>query len=386
MIALCEPYLSGREWPYVKECFDSGWIATAGPFLKRFEDKICQFTGAPYAVGVSSGTAALHLALLVVGVEPNEEVLVPTITFIAPVNAVRYIGAHPVLMDVNPKTWQMDVKKVERFLRKACDFKEGICINKKTGRRVKAILAVHLLGLCCEMDVLAALAKEFQLKLIEDAAEALGVRYRGRHVGTFGDVGALSFNANKLVTAGNGGMLLTPRGEMAEQARYLSTQAKDDPHEFFHRQIGFNYRLTNIHAALGLAQMEEVETRIAKKRAIAAFYERNFREWPGITLMPKMPHSEATYWLYTLLVETESQKSRLLKHLHQLEIMARPLFHPIHLLPPYREAFRYEVEEAEKIYQRGICLPSSLHLREAELQQVVDGLKTFLKQEGYPLC
>ncbi|MBI4125582.1 MAG: LegC family aminotransferase [Deltaproteobacteria bacterium] len=377
-ILLCEPYLSGREWKYVKECLDSGWIATSGSFLGRFEKEVAQCVGSAHAVGVATGTAALHLALLAAGVQPEEEVLVPTITFIAPVNAIRYAGAHPVLMDVDPLNWQLDVGKVERFLREACSFHDGIVTNKNTHRRVKAILAVHLLGLCCPMDRLVPLAKEFQLKLIEDAAEGLGVRYRGRHVGTFGDIGTLSFNGNKLVSAGSGGMVLTQKRDLAERVRYLATQAKDNPDEFFHGAVGFNYRLTNLHAAVGLAQMEELEERISKKRRIAAFYEKRLGEIPGVSLMPQIAHCEPTYWLYTILLAKGERRKEVLKALHAAGIMARPLFHPIHGLPPYQGTQTFCIEHAESIYARAVCLPSSLGLDQAALEAVVACLEKAL--------
>lgn len=382
IIPLCEPYLSGREWPYVKECFDSGWIATAGPFIGRFEEKVAQCVGAPYTVGVANGTVALHLALLAAGVQADDEVLVPTLTFIAPANVIHYTQAHPVFMDVDLKTWQLDVNKVEQFLREECLFEEGICRNKKTGRRVRAILAVHLLGLCCEMDHLLALAQEFQLKLIEDAAEGMGVRYQGKHVGTFGDFGVLSFNGNKLITAGGGGMVLTSHKESAERVRYLATQAKDDPNEFFHGTIGFNYRLTNLHAAVGFAQMEEIESRITKKMEIANFYKKRLQNVSGLTLMPQVPNCEATYWLYTLLLAKEGQRKVVLQDFHKEDIMARPLFHPIHRLPPYIKAQAYKVEVAEFIYDRAVCLPSSLGLSKEDLETVAACLeKTLLRED-----
>lgn len=379
-IPLCVPYLSGFEAQYVQECLNSGWIATSGPFISRFEEAVANFTTSPYAVGVASGTAALHLALLVAGVAPEDEVLVPTLTFIAPVNCIHYARAHPVFMDIDPKTWQLDVKKVERFLREECFVEKGICFNRKTKRRVQAILVVHLLGLCAEIDALASLAKEFGLKLIEDAAEGLGVRYKEKHVGTFGDVGALSFNANKLVTAGSGGMVLTKDKRMAERVRYLSTQAKDEPHEFFHSDIGFNYRLTNIHAALGLAQMEEVEQRINKKRAIASFYDEVLKDIANVTRMSPIPNCFATYWLYTFLLSNMESRKPLLQALYQEGILARSLFHPVHQLPLYREAQNYQMEHACGIYERGICLPSSLSLNNEELTRVAKVLKQFLKK------
>lgn len=382
-IPLSEPCLFGNEWRYVKECLDSGWIATSGTFIRRFEEGVQAYVDSPHAVGVGSGTAALHLALLAIGIEPGEEVLVPTLTFIAPVNAVRYVQAHPVFMDVDPQTWQIDVDKVARFLKEECRLENGKCIHQKTGRRVKAVIAVHLLGLCCKIDRLVALAEEYKLHVIEDAAEGFGVRYKkGRHVGTFGDIGTLSFNGNKLMSAGSGGMILTSNSEWAEKIRYLATQAKDDPYEFIHGAVGFNYRLTNVHAAIGLAQLETIGERILKKRRIAAFYHEGLSQFADITRMPQVPDCEATYWLYTFLLKDEQnvyeKRKNILKQLHEEGIMARSLFHPIHLLQPYKGEIAYIMEYAKKIYERSICLPSSVGLKEADLQRVSEVLQKVL--------
>lgn len=381
LIPLCEPYLSGNEWNYVKECLDSGWVATAGAFIPRFEESVRSYVGATHAVGVASGTAGLHLALLVAGVEPKDEVLVPTITFIAPVNAVRYVGAHPVFMDLDPVTCQVDAKKIAQFLEKECRIENGVCINQKTKRRVKAIIAVHLLGLACEIDHIFTLAKEYKLKVIEDAAEALGVRYKGRHAGTFGDLGVLSFNGNKLVTAGSGGVVLTDDKLLADRVRYFATQAKDNPDTFYHGAVGFNYRLTNLHAAIGLAQMEKVDDYLAKKKRIATFYDEALSQFPELSRVLNGPDCNGSHWLYTFLLDRNQglkKRDAILKQMHQERIMARPLFHPIHLLPPYKNEEFYAINEAPSLFERGICLPSSVGLNEADLQRTVATLQKVL--------
>ncbi|MDP2599158.1 MAG: LegC family aminotransferase [Deltaproteobacteria bacterium] len=377
-IPLCEPFLSGKEWLYVKECMDSGWISNSGPFIGRFEKAVADYTNTPFSVGVANGTSGLHLSLLACGVKPGDMVLVPALTFISPVNTIRYSQAFPVFMDIDPATLQIDVEKVARFLVEECRLSNDICVHKKSGKQVSAILAVHLLGFSCAVDALAALAKTYRLALIEDAAEGLGVRYKGRHVGTFGDVGVLSFNGNKIVTAGGAGMLLTADAAHADKIRYWSTQAKDNPDNFYHSEVGFNYRISHLHAAVGLAQMERVNDHIAKKRKIAAYYDAALKGVPDLRKIEPIVGCEATFWLYTVLLNGNGaslKRDKILKKMSEESIMARPLFHPIHQLPPYRNETVYQMEHTVDVYERGICLPSSVGLEESDLQRVMDVLK-----------
>ena len=336
-IPLSEPWLCGNEWTYLKECLDSGWISSVGPFVSRFERKFVDdyVGGAAYAVAVVNGTAGLHLALRALCVGPEDEVLVPTLTFIAPVNAIRYCGAHPVFVDADSQTWQMDVGQVERFLTTQCEVRPDVegpragvptqtCWNKQTGRRVRAILPVHLLGLACDMERIRALAKQYHLNVVEDAAEAIGVRSYDqpagtwRPAGTWGDIGVFSFNGNKTLTCGGGGMLVTRKPVWANRIRYLSTQARDDQREYVHGEVGYNYRMTNLHAALGLAQLEQRDKLLDRKRKIAAAYEQALRGLDGITLMPVPPQTEPAYWLYTILLApgtTVAQRNAVLDRL-----------------------------------------------------------------------
>ena len=286
-VPLSEPVLAGNEWKYVKECLDTGWVSSVGPVVDRFEREVAAYSGAAYGVAVVNGTAALHLALLAVGVRPGDEVLVSDLTFVAPVNAIRYCGAHPVFMDADPDSWQMDADKVERFLASECEHRNGDCVNRTSGRRVSAIVPVHILGMACEIDRIAAAGKAHGVRVVEDATEALGVRYDGRHVGTFGDVGAFSFNGNKIITTGGGGVVVTNDQACAERVRYLSTQAKDDPIEYVHRAVGYNYRLTNVLAAIGVAQMEQLDGFIRRKREIAMAYSAGVRKLTGVGAMPQ---------------------------------------------------------------------------------------------------
>src|SRR5579864_6521316 len=282
-IPLSVPEIDGNAWAYIKECLDTGWVSSVGGYVERFEQSIAELLGARSAVATSSGTSALHVALLVSGVMPEDEVLVSTLTFIAPLNALRYVGAWPVLMDVERNFWQLDAQKVQDFLRKNCRYSRGKLTNRNTGRHVTAILPVHLLGHPVDMEPIVSVAREFGLRIIEDATECLGARYRGQYVGTLGDVGCFSFNGNKIITTGGGGAIVTANDKWAERAKYLTMQAKDDMVEFVHGEIGYNYRLTNLQAALGCAQMERLREFIQKKRAIASRYEVALKDVAGIT-------------------------------------------------------------------------------------------------------
>ena len=374
-LPLSVPRLAGNEWTYVKECLDTGWVSSAGPFVDRFEDVVRAYVGSPHAVAVVNGTAGLHAALRVVGVEAGDEVIAPSLTFIATANAISYCGASPVFMDADPSTWQMDVGKVARFLRTECETRSGACWNRRTGRRVRAILPVHLLGLACEIDRVVALAREHGLAVVEDATEGLGVRDRGRHVGTFGDAGVFSFNGNKIITTGGGGVIVTADPERARYARYLTTQAKDDELEYFHEEIGYNYRLTNLQAALGVAQVEQLDGFIAERRAVAAMYHAAFAGRDDVIPMPIAPgHVEATYWLYTILLPkgtTIDRRRAVIRALHARGIGARPLWHPIPALPPYKSCQAFEVEHALDLHARAISLPSSAGMTPEDVRRCI---------------
>lgn len=289
VIPLCVPEISGNEWKYVKECLDTNWVSSAGSFVDRFEQELAAYVGTEYAIATCNGTAALHVALLVAGVQPDDEVLVSALTFISPANAIRYVGAWPVFMDAEPNYWQMDPEKVVSFLAKECQRRNDTLYNKTTGRRVKAILPVHILGHPVNMDPILEVARKYDLVVIEDATESLGAKYKGRMVGHLGDIACFSFNGNKIITAAAGGMIVTDKKEWAQKAKYLTTQAKDDPVEYIHNEIGYNYRLTNIQAAIGCAQLEQLDEYIAKKSGTAATYDAALEGVPGITPMCEAP-------------------------------------------------------------------------------------------------
>jgi len=383
-IPLSVPELAGNEWRYVKECLDTNWVSSVGPFVDRFEAAFAARSKARHAVAAVNGTAALHLALRAVGLEPGELVVLPDLTFAAPAFAVAYCGAKPVFMDADPATWQMDAAKTARFLAEECRMVGGVCRHRRTGRRVRALLPVHLLGLACDMRAFSRLARRYRLALIEDCAEAAGVRHRGRPVGTFGDAGCFSFNGNKVMTSGGGGMVVTGDRRIADRARYLSTQAKDDGLEYIHNEVGFNYRLTNVLAALGLAQLEQLTGFIARKRAIAEAYDAALRRIPGVTIMPRAPFTEPNFWLYTILLEpgcTLARRKAVIAGLRARGVEARPLWHPLHGLPAFRGALRYDLEHSTRLYERAVSLPSSSSLAPADQRRCVAALTDAL-QDG----
>ena len=251
-IPLCIPEIRGNEWEYVKECLDTNWVSSVGPYVDRFENMVSNYVGTNYAIATSNGTSALHISLLVAGVEPDDEVLLTSLTFIAPANAIRYANAWPVFIDAEPEHWQMSPQKVIDFLEQECNFQSGEVRNKHTGRRVKAIMPVHILGHPVDMDPILEVARRYHLMVIEDATESLGASYKGRMVGHLGHIACFSFNGNKILTTGGGGMIVTDNEAWANKAKYLTTQAKDNPVEYIHHEIGYNYRLTNIQAAMAV--------------------------------------------------------------------------------------------------------------------------------------
>ena len=376
-IPLSAPEIRGSEWKYVKDCLDTGWVSSVGEYVNRFEQMIAKTVGARSAVATCNGTSALHIALLVSGVEDDDEVLVSTLTFIAPVNAIRYTGAWPVLIDAEANFWQIDAQKVTDFLRNNCQYSQGELRNRKTGRRVKAILPVHILGHPVDMEPIVSVGREFGLPVIEDATECLGAKYRGHSTGTIGDIACFSLNGNKIITTGGGGAIVTSNAEWAARAKYLTTQAKDDPIEFVHGEIGYNYRLTNLQAAMGCGQLEMLPEFIAKKLAIGATYEAGLKNLPGVTLMPQAPWAESIFWLYTVLVDEEQfgMSSRaLLKALQARGIQTRPLWQPMHQSPVHRGSEAFHCESADWIHARALSLPCSVGLTESDQGYVIDAL------------
>jgi perosamine synthetase len=341
-------------------------VSSVGQYVSRFEQDVAAYLGARYAIATSSGTAALHTALHVAGVAPNDEVMVSSLTFIAPANAVRYLGAWPTFIDAESRHWQMDVDKLSGFLSRGCRWADGALWNKRTGRRVTAILPVHILGHPVDMDPLMELAEKFQLSVIEDATESLGGSYRGRRVGRLAHIACLSFNGNKIITCGGGGMIVTDNQAWAQRSKYLTTQAKDDGVEYVHQEIGYNYRLTNVQAAVGVAQFERLDDHVVAKRRIAEKYRAALNDVPGLTLMTESSWARCVFWMYTVLVNPRlfGMTSRsLLRVLRRSGIQTRPLWQPLHRSPAHRGADAVDCSAADRLYLHGLSLPCSVSLQ-----------------------
>jgi perosamine synthetase len=377
VIPLSVPEVTGHEWTYVKECLDTGWVSSAGPFVDRFECELARRVDAAHAVATVNGTAALHVALLVAGVSPGDDVIVPSLTFIAPANAVRYAGAWPVFLDAEPRFWQLDPNRLADFVAKECRWHDGALINMATGRRLRAVLPVDLLGHPADIDAIREVASSRDLTVIEDATESLGARYKDRPVGSRADAVCFSFNGNKIVTSGGGGMIVTGRGDWAARARYLTTQAKDDPIEYVHREVGFNYRLTNVEAAIGLAQLERLDEYVERKRRLAANYRRALASVPGLTCPEEASWARSTFWLYTVLVDGSAfgTGSRdLMRRLADAGIQSRPLWQPGHRSPAHRESVSPPNPIADDLHARALSLPSSVGLTPVDQQRVIDAV------------
>lgn len=373
-IPLSAPHLSGNEWKYIKDCLDTGWVSSVGAYVTRFENDLARAAAVPHGVATTCGTAALHVAFLVAGVKPGEEVLVSSMTFIAPVNAIRYANAVPVLVDAEAQHWQMDVRQVREFLTLGCEQREGGVFNKVSGRRVAAIVPVHILGHPVEMNALMLLADEFGLTVIEDATESLGSTYHDRPVGGLGHMGCYSFNGNKIITTGGGGMLVTANEAWAKKARYLTTQAKDDPQEYIHHEIGYNYRLTNIQAAFGCAQMELLTGYVARRRAIHALYHAALADVPGIRFQDEAAGVQSNYWLTTVYIDRAlfgMTARELRQKLKDAQIEARPLWQPAHLSPAHQDAFKLPCPVSEDLFANCLSLPSCSFATDADIGRVI---------------
>lgn len=375
MIPLCVPEIKGNEWKYIKDCLDTGWVSSVGVYVDRFEQALAKRVGMRYAVATASGTAALHIALLVGNIKPNDEVLVSSLTFIASVNAIRYTGAWPVFIDAEPNFWQMSSQKVLDFIEKECLWIKGELRNKITSRRIKGILPVHILGHPVDMDPILEVAKKYNLVVIEDASEGLGAKYKEQSVGHLGDIACFSFNGNKLITTGGGGMIVTNNEQWAQKAKYLTTQAKDNPIEFIHGAIGYNYRLTNIQAAMGCAQLEKLDEYIAAKRRIALTYNKAIENIPGLQSMQEAPWAFSTFWLYTILVNKTKYgmgSRKLLQKLEKHQIQTRPLWQPIHLSPAHQSPQVTNCSISERLNRDALSLPCSVGLTNNQQQYVCD--------------
>jgi perosamine synthetase len=358
MIPLCVPEIKGNEWKYIKDCLDTNWVSSAGAYVSKFENDFANYVNSKKAVVTMNGTAALELALRTLGIGEEDEVIVSSLTFISPVNTIKYVGAKPVFVDVCRDTWVMDADKIEEL------------ITTKT----KAILPVHIYGQPVNMDKVMELARKYNLYVIEDATESLGATYKGIKVGNIGDIGCFSFNGNKLITTGAGGMLVTNNEDLAIRAKYLSTQTKSvlDNGAFYHEEIGYNFRMPNLLAAMGCAQLENVNDYAAIKRENAALYNKLLKNIKGITLPVEKKNTKNVYWLYSILVEDDYHLTRdqLIMKLKEYGIESRTFFMSIHNMPPYIECKHGDMTMTNEIVKKGINLPSSVGLKMEEIEKV----------------
>ena len=366
-VALHEPEFSGREWDYVKDCLDSTFVSSVGKYVDRFENELASYTGARHAVAVVNGTAALHIALKLAGVLPREEVLIPALTFIATTNAVSYCDAVPHFVDSEERTLGVDPYALRDYLGATTEIHSGGCMNKATGRLIRAVVPMHTFGHPVDIEALLAVAHDFRLQLVEDAAESLGSTVSGRHTGTFGLMGTLSFNGNKTITTGGGGAILLNDTALAKQAKHLTTTAKlQHRWEYEYDAVGYNYRLPNINAALGCAQLEQLPAFIEKKRRLFERYDAAFRDIAGVRVFRELAGSRSNYWLQTLLLDEGDLELRnqVLTLTNNAGYGCRPTWKLMHRLQPYKDCPHMPLPTAEAIEKRLINLPSSAKLGE----------------------
>jgi perosamine synthetase len=360
MIPLSIPEIKGNEWKYIKECLDTNWVSSAGSYVDKFELNFAEYAQSKNAVVTMNGTAALDLALKTLDIGKGDEVIVSSLTFISPVNTIKYVGAEPVFVDVCRDTYVMDADKIEEL------------ITPKT----KAIIPIHIYGHPADMDKIMKIAEKYKLYVIEDATESLGSLYKNKRVGTIGHIGCFSFNGNKLITTGAGGMLVTNNEEWGKRAKFLSTQTKivTDNKSFYHPEVGYNFRMPNILAAMGCAQLEKIDEFICTKRRNAEIYNKLLKHATGITLPIEREYAKSDYWLYSVIVEDDYKLDRdgLIRNLWERGIEARPFFMPIHNMPPYIACKRGELKVTEELALKGINLPSSVSLSEEEIKKICD--------------
>jgi perosamine synthetase len=369
-VALHEPCFAGNEWAYVKECLDSTFVSSVGKFVDRFEADLASYTGAKYAIAVVNGTAALHVALRLAGVQPGDEVLVPALSFVATANAVAYCGAEPHFADSEERTLGLDPNALRDYLGTIAEIRGDTCVNRATGRIIRSVVPMHAFGHPLDIEGMLSVARDFHLVLVEDAAESLGSTVRGRHTGTFGLMGALSFNGNKTITTGGGGAIITDDPSLAKRAKHITTTAKV-PHrwEYQHDEVGFNYRMPNINAALGCAQLEQLPGFVTAKRTLFKRYEAAFSNVSGMRVMAEPRDSRSNYWLQTLVLgaNVACERDAILAATNDAGLMTRPTWSLMHRLLPYGKSPRMPLPVAESLERRLVNLPSSPHLVPGDL-------------------
>ncbi len=375
MIPLSLPHIDGNEWQYVKECLDTGWVSSAGSYVNRFEEAVAKYVGSKFGVACMNGTSALHISLLLCGVKRRDYVILPNITFVASANSIKYTNADPIFIDVDPGTWQMDLDVLEQFLDRETVLENGQTLLKNSKRAIKAIMPVHVLGNICDLDRLMDIAKQFNLSIVEDSTESLGSLYKDRHSGTFGTLGCFSFNGNKIITTGGGGVIVTNDESLANRAKHLTTQAKISSSEYIHDAIGYNYRLVNVLAAIGVAQMEQLPNFISRKKHLDAFYRNELEGVGDLRFQEVEDEVNHNCWLFTM--QTKRMRD-LLQHLNENGVQSRPFWMPMNQLSMFTDDIYVTTSDHSAcVYETALSIPSSVNISDQQLETVVRTVKSF---------
>ncbi len=376
-IPLSIPNLSGNELKYVTEAITDAWVSSVGPHVSKFEENFAKYIGTKYAVACVNGTAAIHISLLVAGVIANDEVIAPNLTFVAPINAIRYCNAYPILMDSNWENLGIDVNKLQGFLENNTYQKDGYTWNKNSNRRISAIVPMHTLGYPVDMDPLLKLAEKYNMVVIEDATESLGSEYKGKKTGNLGSIGCFSFNGNKIMTTGGGGMIVTNNVEIAEKAKHLTTTAKTDNIEYHHDQVGYNYRMVNVLAAIGLGQLEQMDTFVEIKRKNHSIYKEAIDKIPGFSLHVEQDFVKSNYWMYSLVLDSNCKYTvrQLVDVFAKEKIQTRPIWKLMSDLPMFQDVETFTNDVSKDIYKRVLSIPCSTNIKHEEIVRVIDVIK-----------
>ena len=381
MIPLSVPKIEGNESKYVLDCLNTGWISSAGSYVNQFEDMVAKYAGAKYGVACMNGTVGLHIAQVLLGITKDDHVIAPNITFIATLNAIKYTGAQPILIDVDINNWQMDLGLLEQYLEQNTEFKTTksgtYCFDTTTNKRVRAIMPVHVLGNIGNMDRLLSISKKYHLDIIEDSTEALGATFKNKHAGTFGKIGVFSFNGNKIISTGGGGVMVTDDQAIAKKARHLTTQAKISAMDYIHDEIGYNYRLVNVLAAIGVAQMETFNATLQSKASMDRFYRKHLNNIGDIKFQQIPEGTHPNGWLFTFRT---SKMRQLLAYLNSNGVQARPFWMPMNQLEMFKkDIYITNANVSATVYDTSISIPSSTGITNKQLQTVVETIKAFYK-------
>jgi len=368
MLLLSGPNMGGNVWKYVKDCLDTGWVSSVGAYVDQFEKMSAEFAGTKYAVATSSGTTALHICLVMLGVNEHDYVIAPNITFIATCNSICYTGARPILIDTDENNWQMDLDLLESFLDNETEQRNGVCYHRKDGKRIPVLMPVHVLGNICDMDRLMQIAAKHNLTVVEDSTEALGSYYKGKHAGSFGLMGTFSYNGNKIITTGGGGMIVTDDEALAKKAKHLTTQAKSDSFEYIHDEIGYNYRLVNVAAAMGVAQMEQLPDFITRKKEIIALYKKQLEGVGDISFQQVSDNVNPNWWMPT--IKTSRQRD-VLKILNDHKMQSRPFWVPMNQLRMFTSDIYYQQNDrSDFVYKHCLSIPCSTYITDEDIMAV----------------